>query len=68
MISFKPSTIWAISSGDVPPITFPIRSTANVRIWLILTQEGQRKARSLGLTRERDRDDRSGAIIENVMA
>ena len=29
--------------------------------------KGQRKARSLGLTRERDRDDRSGAIIENVM-
>jgi len=39
MISLRPSTTWINSSGVALPIREPIRSTARVPIWLILTQD-----------------------------
>ncbi len=37
MISFSPSTTSSNSSGEASVIFLPMRSTARVRIWLILT-------------------------------
>jgi len=39
IISFNPSMVIAISSGDALPILLPILSTDNVLIWLILTHD-----------------------------
>src|SRR5437763_1508147 len=39
MISFSPSTTWAVSSGEMRAMRRPSRSTASVRIWLIFTHE-----------------------------
>ena len=39
MISLSPSITCETSSGEARPRRLPIRSTARVRTWLILTQE-----------------------------
>ena len=40
MISSRPSSMWASSSGEIRPRRAPRRSVEIVRIWPILTQDG----------------------------
>ena len=78
-ISLSPSTTYASSSGDARPIRFPIRSTANVRIWLIFCPgtlwelcvrqfQGQWKTGSLHLARQCYGNHGSRTGVEDIVA